>query len=122
MAQNKVPIYELSFWWSRYLGGIAVPAVFALGGICSILTRHSYVLVSRFPAFATQWMPVWMPVEGEQAILAGVAYLGFALMFFAQCHAQYHEKMVFYSDRLLALGALLAGGGYLWCLWIFAGF
>jgi|SRR5580658_7170963 hypothetical protein len=113
MAKDKVPIYDLSFWWLRHGLGITLPLAFVLGGICSILTRHSYTI------WAMRFHVTLVAVEGEQAILMGVAYLGIALMLFAHCYAQYDEKMGFYSDRLLAAGALLAGGGILWCSWIF---
>ena len=85
-------------------------------GIYSIITLHSYAISGT--GFRYRW-PHLVPVEGKQAVLMGGAYTGFALVLFANCYAQYHEKMGYYYQWLLASGALLAAGGIVWCSWIF---
>jgi hypothetical protein len=104
---------DTNFWWLRYFCGLALPLVLIIWGIYSMISLHSYAI------WALRGYLRFVPVEGEQAVLMGVAYLGMALMLFANCYAQYHEKMGFYYQWLLAPGAILAGGGIMWCAWIF---
>jgi hypothetical protein len=110
MLKNKVPLYDLSFWWLQRGLGILLPSALTVAGIYSIVTHHAY--------FISRNQPYYVPLRGEQAVLIGVAYIGIAVMLFANCYAPYHQKMGFYDQWLLALGAVLAGGGILWCCWI----
>jgi hypothetical protein len=110
-----LPLNDTDFWWLRYGLGIALPIVFFISGICSLVSLHSYAVWRGMGGRGIQLIPV----QGEQAILMGAAYLGIAMMLFANCYAQYHEKMGFYYERILGPGAILAGGGILWCSWIF---
>ena len=109
MPNHKVPIYDLSFWWLRYSLGIAVPLALLAWGMYSIVTLHSY--------FISRYRPFLVPLEGEQAVLIGVAYIGIALMLFANYYVQYHKTMGFYYQWLLTPGALLTIGGILGCCW-----
>jgi hypothetical protein len=113
MSNGLLPMNDTDFWWLRYGLGLALPVALAAWGAYSILTHHSYAI------WAMRYRFWFVRVEGEQAVLMGVAYIGMALMLFAHCYAQYHEKMGFYYQWLLAPGALLAGGGVMWCSWIF---
>jgi hypothetical protein len=117
MPNNQVPLGDTDFWWLRYFCGLALPVVLAIYGDYSILSLHSYAVwinagISGKPLIAL------IPVEGKQAILMGVAYLGIALALFANCYAQYHEKMGFYYQWILAPGVIVAGVGLFWCSWI----
>jgi len=109
-SNGMLPLNDTDFWWLRYVLGVAVPIPIALFGIYSVLLRHSYVYW-RNQGF--------VPVEGKQAILAGVAYLGIALMLFANCYLQYHEKMAYRYHWFLGLGAIMTAVGAVWCSWIF---
>jgi hypothetical protein len=105
-----LPLNDTDFWWLRYGLGIALPIPITLFAVYSVVMRHSYVY----------WRSRGLvPVEGTQAIVAGVAYLGIALMFFANCYLQYHEKMAYSYHWYLGAGALMATVGTLWCSWIF---
>jgi hypothetical protein len=110
MSNRMLPLSETDFWWLRYGLGIAVPLPFIGCGIYSIVTQHSYTYLRNVG---------FVPVEGKQAILMGIACIGIALSLFANCYAQYHEKMAYYYQWILGPGAILAGGGFLWCSWIF---
>lgn len=113
MSNSLLPLNDTDYWCLRYVMGITLPMIFIADGLYSVLTRHSYTVWSLARHLRV------VPVQGEQAVLMGVAYLGVAIALFANCYMQYHEKMGFYSLWILALGALLAGGGELWCSWIF---
>ena len=115
MAKSEPPAYDLSFWWLRHGLGIATPIALVRGGIYSLLSLHSYAIwCDRYVRGL-----YFVKVDGEQAVLMGVAYLGMALTFFASCYAQYHSKMGFYYQWLVAPGIILAIGGVLWCSFIF---
>jgi len=109
---------DINFWWLRYFCGLALPVVLAVWGIYSIISLHSYAIWLNAGISGRSFI-AFVPVEGKQAVLVGVAYLGIALALFANCYAQYHEKMGFYYQWLLAPGLLLAGFGFLWSTWIF---
>ncbi|HEV3271849.1 MAG TPA: hypothetical protein VGZ93_06685 [Candidatus Methylacidiphilales bacterium] len=113
MPNRQLPLNDTDFWWLRYVLGIAVPVVLTMWGIYSIVTRHSYAI------WALRYSLRFVPVEGKQAILMGVAYLGIAIILFANCYAQYHDKMGFYYQWILAPGVIMAGGGIFWCGSIF---
>ena len=113
MSNSLLPMSDTDFWWLRYFMGIAVPIALSVYGIYSILTRHSYAV------WGWRSHVQFVPVEGEQAVLMGAAYLGIALALFANCYAQYHEKMGYYYQWLLAAGMLAAGVSVCWCSWIF---
>jgi hypothetical protein len=104
--------FDNDFWWLRYFGGIAVPIFLLIVGLSSIIFQHSYAI------WGQRGLLHFVPVEGRQAIIMGAVYLGAALMLFAQCHLQYHEKMAYYYQWPLAVGALVAGGGIIWYTWI----
>jgi hypothetical protein len=107
------PTYrDADFWWLRYFCGIALPAFFGIAGACSLIFRHSYAV------WAPRYSIKFVPVEGEQAILWGIAYLGVALALFANFYMQYHDKMGFYYEWPLALGMIAAGGGIMWYVWL----
>jgi hypothetical protein len=103
---------DTDFWWLRYFCGIALPLFFSIAGTFSIVSRHSYAV----------WAPSrslrLVPVDGEAAVLWGIAYVGVALALFANCYMQYHDKMGFYYEWPLALGVLAAGGGIMWYVWL----
>jgi hypothetical protein len=101
---------DSDFWWLRYFCGLALPIPLALYGVFSMITRHSYTFWRRSG---------FVPVTGFQAVLVGMAYLGLALILFANCYAQYHEKMAYHYQWFLAPGAILTVVGSLWCTWIF---
>ena len=103
---------DADFWWLRYGAGIALPALLAIAGLYSVITRHSYAV------WAQRFSVKLVPVTGEQAILWGIAYLGVALALLSNCYLQYDEKMAYYYQWPLGLGALLASGGILWYAWI----
>jgi hypothetical protein len=103
---------DADFWWLRYFCGLALPMFFGGAGIFSIVSRHSYAVWA--PRFSLKLVSV----DGEQAILWGVVYLGMALALFANCYMQYHGKMGFYYEWPLALGAIAAGGGIMWYVWL----
>jgi hypothetical protein len=111
--KSLLPLNDTDFWWLRYGLGVAVPAALAAWGVYSIVTLHSYAIARMGRGIQ------FIPVKGEQAALMGVAYLGMALIFFANCYAQYHEKMGFYYQWLLVPGWLLTAGGIVWCSWLF---
>ena len=113
MSNGLLPMGNTDFWWLRYVLGIAAPVLLTGCGIYSILARHSYAI------WGLRSHMQLVPVEGEQAVLMGAAYLGIALALFANCYAQYHEKMGYYYQWLLAAGMLAAGVSVCWCSWIF---
>ncbi len=114
MSNRLLPLCDTDYWWLRYVLGIAVPIVLVSCSVYSLATMHSYAIWAlRYTLFR------FVPVEGEQAILMGIAYLGMAMMLFANCYAQYHEKMGYFYQWIFVPGILLAGGGILWCSWIF---
>jgi hypothetical protein len=110
MGNSQLPMNDTDFWWLRYVLGIAIPIALTVYGAYSIVTLHSYTYGRRVG---------FIPVEGEQAMLMGIFYSSIALALFANCYAQYHEKMGNYYQWMLGTGALLAGGSFLWCWWIF---
>ncbi len=110
MGNSLLPMSDTDFWWLRYGLGIGASVPFALFGAYSVITRHSYVY-QRGIGFVT--------VHDTQAVIIGVAYLGIALMFFANCYLQYHPKAGFYYQWPLGLGAILTIIGVGWCSWIF---
>jgi hypothetical protein len=110
MSNRLLPIGDNDFWWLRYILGLAVPIGFAGYGVYSLVTQHSYTYARRLG---------FVPVSGEQALLMGATYIGIALVLFGNCYAQYHEKMGFYYQWIVAPGALLVIGGFLWCSWLF---
>jgi len=118
MPINQVPLGDADFWWLRYFCGLALPLVLVLWGIYSMISLHSYAIWLN-AGISGRSLIGFVPVEGKQAILMGVAYLGIALALFANCYAQYHDKMGFYYQWILAPGTILAGGGICWCSWIF---
>jgi hypothetical protein len=95
-------------WGSRCLWGLFVC------GVCSLIAGRSYAVGPGFARHITI-----VPVQGEQAYLMGMAFLGLPLMLFAQCYAQYEEKWAYRYEWLLAPGAVAAGVGVFWCSWIF---
>jgi hypothetical protein len=105
-----LPLNDTDFWWLRYGLGLALPVPMALFGAYSIVARHSYVYWLRSGL---------VPVHGTQAVFAGVAYLGLALMFFSNCYLQYDEKAGFHYGWPLALGAIMTAVGALACMWLF---
>jgi hypothetical protein len=109
---------DTNFWWLRYFCGWALPLLLVFWGIHSIISLHSYAIWFNVGVYGKSLI-AFVPVEGKQAVLVGVAYMGIALALFANCYAQYHEKMGFYYQWILATGALLAGVGFFWCSWIF---
>lgn len=114
MSNSQLPIGDTDFWWLRYGLGIAAPILLFLSGIYSVISLHSYAI------WAGRGYGIHLvAVSGKQAILMGVSYMGIALALFANCYAQYHDKMGFYYQWILAPGAILAGGGIMWCSWIF---
>jgi hypothetical protein len=113
MSKGLPPIADADFWWVRYAGGLVAPLLLALWGGYSVLSQHSYAI------WALRARIRFVPVTGEQAVLMGVAYLGVGIALFANCYAQYHQKMAYYYQWILAPGALMAGGGILWCSSIF---
>jgi|GEM_PF-3558912 len=114
MANSQLPLNDTDFWWLRYFLGIAVPIGLFIWGLYSLVTMHSYTV---------WWLGRgrlnFVPVGGQQAVLMGIAYLGVAVALFAKCYAQYHERMGYFYQWILAPGMLLAGGGVVWCSWIF---
>jgi hypothetical protein len=111
---NQLPLNDTDFWWLRYVCGLVLPIGLAIFGVYSLISRHSYALI-RTGGRALHFVPV----QGEQAILMGVAYLGVALILFANCYAQYHETMAYWYQWILALGLLATLFGMGWCSWIF---
>ena len=109
---------DADFWWLRYFCGLALPFVLAVWGIYSMISLHSHAIWSN-SAMSGGFQVSFVPVQGKQAVVMGAAYIGMALALFANCYAQYHEKMAYYYEWILAPGAILAGGGVLWCSWIF---
>jgi len=109
---------DTDFWWLRYFCGLALPLVLLVWGSYSIIYLHSYAIWIN-AGISGKSLIAFVPVEGKQAILVGIAYMGIALALFANCYAQYHEKMGFYYEWILAPGVLLAGFGFLGCTWIF---
>jgi hypothetical protein len=105
-----LPLNDTDFWWLRYGLGIALPVLIGIFGLDSIVTQHSYVLWRRGGI---------VPIHGLQAVVMGVAYLGIALMLFANCYLQYHEKGAWYYEWPLGVGALMTAVGAIWCMWIF---
>ena len=115
MPNSQLPVSGPDFWWLRYGLGVAVPIALAIWGAYSIATLHSYAIwCDRYVRGLD-----FVKVNGEQAVLMGIAYWGVALAFFASCYAQYHYKMGFYYQWLVAPGVILAIGGVLWCSLIF---
>jgi hypothetical protein len=106
MPNSLLPIGDTDFWWLRYGLGIAAPIPLSVWGVYSIVTQHSYTYGRRIGI---------IPVHGEQAVLIGLACIGFALILFSNCYAQFHKTMGFFYQWILALGVLLGGGGILWC-------
>jgi len=114
MSNSLLPLRDTEFWWLRYGLGIIAPLALAAGSLCSLFSGHSYAI------WSDRHRGIYLvPVGGEQAVLMGASYLGFAIILFANCFAQYHDKMGFYYQWILAPGALLAGGGAIWCSLIF---
>ena len=110
---------DTNFWWVRYFCGLMLPLITIVYSIYSLIFRHSYSIWFNI-GISSGSRGIWfVPVRGEQAVLMGVAYLGVAFMLFANCYAQYHEKMGYYYQWILAPGALMAGVGFFWCSWIF---
>jgi hypothetical protein len=115
MSNRLLPLDDPGYWWLRYVLGIAAPIALLGLGLYSIMARHSYAITATRHRRVIIW---FVPVQGEQAILMGVAYIGIAVVLFAYCYAQYHEKLGFYYEWILAPGGILACGGILWCSWI----
>ena len=113
MSNSLLPMNNTDFWWIRYGLGILAPLVLAAIGLLSLYTRHSDAIWSQGRRITL------VPVSGEQAILMGFAYIGMALMLFGNYFAQYHERMAYFYEWFTAVGAILAGGGIVWCSWIF---
>jgi hypothetical protein len=105
-----LPLSDTDFWWLRYGLGIALPVPVALFGIYSIVLQHSYFYLRRVG---------FVPLHGLQAVVAGVMYLGIALMLFSNCYLQYHEKWAWYFQWPLGLGGAMTAVGAFWCMWIF---
>lgn len=114
MGNSQLPMSDTDFWWMRYFVGIFLPIVFASVGSISLFTRHSAAIWSSRGSGIQI-----IPVSGEQAILMGFAYIGIAMLLFAEYYAQYHERMGFYYQWIELPGAILSGGGILWCSLIF---
>ncbi len=112
MSNRQLPLSDTDFWWLRYGLGIMLPIALAAWSLYSLVSGHSYAIWSDRHHFLFLY---FMPVTGEQAVIMGLAYLGMAVMLFANCYAQYHEKMGYYYQWIMAPGALLAGGGIIWC-------
>jgi hypothetical protein len=115
VSESQLPLNDTDFWYLRYGLGIVLPLVIAAYGIYSLVSGHSFTIWGLTGRRSLHLIPV----QGEQAYLMGMTYLGIALMLFASCYAQYHEKMGFYYQWILAPGALAAGLGEAWCSWIF---
>jgi hypothetical protein len=113
MADRLPPIGNADFWWTRYGLGLAAPVILMAASLYSLISLHSYAI------WGLRYSIRFVPVEGEQAVQMGAAYFGFALMLFAQCYAQHHDRLFYGYEWILALGCFLAGGGVLWCSWIF---
>ena len=109
---------DANFWWLRFFCGLVLPIVFVACGLYSLISQHSYAVWFNAGVSGRGWI-TFVPVEGNQAVLMGVAYIGIAVALFANFYAQYHEKMGFYYQWLLAPGVILAGVGMSWCSWIF---
>ena len=107
MAKDQIPIGEADFWWMRHGLGIALPAALILWGLYSIISQQSYMISIRPIAL--------IPVQGEQAVLMGIASLGGALACFFSCYGQYHEKMGWYYQWPATVGMLIMASGILWC-------
>jgi hypothetical protein len=105
-----LPLNDTDFWWLRYGLGIGLPVPMALAGFYSIITQHSYVYWRRGG---------FVSIHGFQAVVMGVAYIGIALMLFANCYLQYHEKWAYHYQWHLGIGATMTAVGALWCMWIF---
>jgi hypothetical protein len=119
MSNSQLPIGDTDFLWLRYFCGLVLPLALLVGSIYSIIFRHSYSVWFNI-GISSGHRGVWfVPVQGKQAVLMGMAYLGVAGMLFANCYAQYHDKMAYHYQWILAAGALFAGVGFFWCSWIF---
>ncbi|HEY0258097.1 MAG TPA: hypothetical protein VGC39_11685 [Candidatus Methylacidiphilales bacterium] len=115
----RMPLYDIDFWWKRYFGGLAIPVCLATYGAYSLISGHSYALKSPMQPPFYRSVLHFIRVQGEQALLTGLAYIGIALMLFAYCYVQYNERMIAGYQGILALGALLAFGGIFWCWSLF---
>jgi len=108
-----LPLNDTDFWRLRYVCGVALPVAFALCGLYSMISLHSYTI------WAGRGYGVHLvAVSGEPALLMGAAYIGIALVLFGNCYAQYHDKMGYYYQWIVGPGAILAGGGVIWCSWL----
>jgi hypothetical protein len=95
-------------WWGRLIFGIVLPPILAL---CAVV---SFVLKSSFAVGFLRRKICFVPVDGFQAELMAIGYLGLALSLFAYGYARFDARLSAWHEYLLAIGLIIALIGLGW--------
>jgi len=95
-------------WWGRLIFGIVLPPILVL---CSLI---SFALKSSFAIGYLRRKIGFVPVDGFQAELMALGYLGMALSLFAYEYARFDARLSAWHEYLLAIGLIITLVGLGW--------
>lgn len=95
-------------WWGRLIFGIVLPPILVLYAIAS------FILKSAIAVGVLKGGRHFVPVEGFQAQLMAIGYLGIAVSLFAYGYARLDVRMSGWYEYPLATGLIVALVGLGW--------
>ncbi|MGI5869181.1 MAG: hypothetical protein ACOX9C_07050 [Kiritimatiellia bacterium] len=108
-----LPPTRAEFWFKKWFLGVCCSLSLVVYGLHSILSQSSYAIGKTCRTL------VFVKVLGFQAVLMGVAFIGFGVALFSGCCTPYSKRLSEFEDLGLAMGLLMMVVGIGWCSWIF---
>ncbi|NRB75522.1 MAG: hypothetical protein HRU46_14265 [Verrucomicrobiales bacterium] len=95
-------------------GGTILSVAVALGGVLSMITQKSY-----FPQGGQRVGRGVIELTGQQAVFAGVAYLGIGIALFAHFFLPYSERLFRWERPVFVVGLVMGIIGIALVFWRF---